>query len=143
MSERIYPVLENPVAEIEPAAASGYALAQVVERLPILTPLLDFYSADPLQIAQEIGVSSPLDEHDLEDLREIDFGPGDWYEASAGLIAVQNALDTLRKQPETLSTALYNPRLRTEDVIADLEEIERVLLQALQHEGRFHFLIGE
>jgi hypothetical protein len=104
---------------------------------------LDFYSADPLQIAREIGVSSPLDPGDEDDLLEIDFGPEDWYEASGGLAAVQTALETLRKEPAAISAALYNPRLRAEDVIADLEEIERVLLEALQNEGRFHFLIGE
>jgi hypothetical protein len=136
MGASLYPVLEHPIEGLDVRTVSGHALARVVELHPALMALLDFYSADPAEIASELGMISP---HDAEDLNELDLGPEEWFEPTAGLVTVRQAREVLVADPGSLAAAVYDPRLRPADVITDLEAIERVLLQAQQHETRFHF----
>lgn len=139
MEARFYPVLEQPVAGVESSAIPGTALARVVEAHPVLAALADFISVDPTQIALAVGMVYPYEEDGAEDLQDIDFGPPEWYEAALGLAAVHRALNAVRDEPGSIAAAIYDPGLRPEDVIADLEAIERTLLGAQQHETRFHF----
>lgn len=141
MSSSLYPVLEHPIAGFDVTLVSGKALARAVEAHPALMPLLDFYSADPAEIAAEVGMLSPHDPEDADDLREIDLGPEEWFEPTAGLIAVRQALTALRENPKSLAAAVYDPSLRPAHIVADLEGIEGVLLLAQQHETRFHFAL--
>lgn len=141
MSTRIYPVLEHTIGGPTESEKSGIALARIIEAHPALVPLLDFYSADPMEIAVAVGMVSPHEEDGEDDLNEIDFGPEEWFEPSAGLTAVRQALDTLRNDPQSIQRVLYAPDLHPKDVIADLEAIEQALQMALQHETRFHFAL--
>ena len=137
---RLYPVLEHPVAGHELGPTVGAALARIAEAHPALAPLLDFAAVDPIEIALAVGMVSPHDEDGADDLREIDFGPAEWFEPAAGLAAVHSALQAVRSDPQSLARALYDPGLRPEAVIADLEAVEQALLLAQQHETRFHLV---
>lgn len=141
MSKNIYPVLEHRIDGFEPGSVSGRALARAVEAHPALSPLLDFHSVDPIQIALAVGMVSPQEEDGLNDLDEIDFGPPDWFEPPLGLAAIHQALNALRADPDSLARAIYDPGLRAIDVIVDLEAFEQTLLLARQHETRFHFAL--
>jgi len=141
MEAKFYPVLERPVAGFESSASPGTALVRVVEAHPVLAALTDFVSVDPTQIALAVGMVYPYEEDGAEDLQDIDFGPLEWYEAVLGLAVVRRALGAVRDEPGSLAAAIYDPGLRPEDVIADLEAIERALLLAQQHETRFHFAL--
>jgi hypothetical protein len=112
-----------------------------VEAHPALETLTDFVSVDPVQIALAVGMVYPYEEDGAEDLGEIDFGLPEWHEAALGLAAVRRALDAVRDEPGSIAAAIYDPGLRPEDVIADLEALERALLLAQQHETRFHFAL--
>jgi len=142
MSGSFYPVFEGLVLGFESATATGKALARVVEAHPVLSALTDFVSVDPAQIAIAVGMVYAYEEDGADDLSEIDFGPPDWYEAVLGLAAVRRALDAIRAEPGSIAAAIYDPGLRAEDVIADLEALEGALLLAQQHETRFHFMMG-
>lgn len=142
MSASFYLVLEQLVAGFESSDAPGTALARVVEAHPTLAALTDFVSVDPTQIALALGMVYPYEEDGAEDLQDIDFGPPEWYEPALGLVVVRRALDAIRAEPGSIAAAIYDPGLRPEDVIADLELIEQVLLLAQQHETRFHFMQG-
>ena len=141
MGAGIYPVLERPIEGMD--GGSGKALARVVEAHRALSPLMDFYSIDPAEIAIEVGMVYPYEEGGAEDLNEIDFGPAEWFEPAVGLAAVRRALMEIRKNPQSIDEAIYDPRLRASDVITDLEAIEQALLQAQQRETRFHFAIDD
>ena len=93
----------------------------------------------PLRWPWNWGWSRPHEEDGADDLAEIDFGPAEWFEPSAGLAAVRQALAAVRDDPRSVAAAIYDPGLRAEDVIADLEAIEQVLVLAQQRETRFHF----
>ena len=141
MGTRLYPVLEHAAADSAGPPGLGLALARIVEAHPALAPLLDFQTVDPREIALAVGMVSPHEEDGADDLAEIDFGPAEWFEPSAGLAAVRPALRAVRDDPRSLAAALYDPGLRPDDVLADLEAIEQVLVLAQQHETRFHFLL--
>ncbi len=138
---RLYPVLEQAAADDEFAPDLGAALARIAEAHPALAPLLDYACVDPAQIAIEVGMVYPYEEDGADDLNEIDFGPAEWFEPAVGLVAVRLALDAVRADPQSLARALYDPTLRPEAVIADLEALEQTLLLAQQHETRFHFVL--
>ena len=139
MSARITPVLEHSIEGFAMNPKTGEALARVIEAHPALSALLDFVSVDPAEIALEVGMVYAYEEDGADDLREIDFGPAEWFESSAGLAAVQQALRAVREDPDSIAAAIYDPGLRPEDVISDLEVIEKVLVLARLHETRFHF----
>ncbi len=139
MSANFIPVLEQRVPGFDSSAVPGSALARVVEAHPDLEALTDFVSVDPTQMAVAVGMVYPYEEDGAEDLQDIDFGPPDWYEPALGLAVVRRALDAVRAEPGGIAAAIYDPSLRPEEVIADLEAIERALLLAQQHETRFHF----
>ena len=81
----------------------------------------------------------PYEEDGLEDLDELDFGPDEWFEPSAGLAVLDRAIAAVRDDPQSLAAAIYDPGLRPADVLADLEAIAAGLEAARQHETRFHF----
>ena len=138
MPARIYPVLETSIPGS--VTDTGYFLARVVEAHPVLAQLLDFCAVDPHLIAVEVGMVYPYEEGGLDDLRDLDFGPMEWFEPIAGLAVLERATAAVREHPESLATAIYDPGLRPADVLADLEAIARTLETARQHETRFHFI---
>lgn len=139
MNMRLYPVWERPIEGFEFSAASGVALARVVEAHPALAELLDFQCVDPHEIAVAVGMVYPYEEGGAEDLADIDFGPGEWYEPALGLAEVREALRAVHDDPQSIAAAIYDPGLRPADVLADLESLEQALLLAQQHETRFYF----
>jgi hypothetical protein len=140
MNARLALVLEHPIGGIDARADTNPALARIVEAHPALAPLLDFCATDPSQIALAVGMVHAGEEDGLDDLSEIDFGQDEWFEPAAGLAAVRRALLAVQSDPRSIAAVLYDPELRAEDVIADLQATERGLMLALQHETRFHFL---
>ncbi len=141
MSAHITVVLEHTIEGFEEGADRGGALARVIEAHPALTPLLDFESVDPVQTAVAVGMTYAYDADDVADLEEIDFGPGEWFEPAAGLATAYRALAALRADPGSVALAVYDPGLRPEGVIADMEALARVLEWARQHETRFHLVL--
>lgn len=141
MSAHITVVLERPVEGLDGEADGGGSLARVIEAHPALAPLLDFESVDPVQTAVAVGMTYAYNADDVADLAEIDFGPGEWFEPAAGLAAVHRALDALRLDPGSITAAVYDPGLRAEGVVADLEALARTLETARQHETRFHLVL--
>ncbi len=140
-AKRLTLVLERPVSGETGSGHTGTALGRVVEAHPALEPLLDFAGPDPVQMAALLGVSSAHDPEDMADLAEIDFGPVDWHEASAGLAVLRAAQNAVRAAPGSIAAATYDPGLRPEEVLADLEDLERLLLLALRHETRFRLIL--
>ena len=140
MEAKFYPVWEQPVAGIE-GTLPGTALARVVEAHPVLAALTDFVSVDPTQIALAVGMVYPYEEDGAEDLNDLVFDPPEWYEAALGLAVIRRALKAVRDEPGSIAAAIYDPGLRPEEVITDLEAIERALQGAQQHETRFHFVM--
>ena len=139
MPTRLYPRFETPIDGPADNPSVGSALARVIEAHPALAPLLDFCAVDPHQIAVEVGMVYPYEEDGLEDLDELDFGPDEWFEPSAGLAVLNRAIAAVRDDPESIAAAIYDPTLRSADVLADLEAIAGLLEAARQHETRFHF----
>ena len=141
MSAHIAVVLEHPVEGADAGTDGGGSLARVIEAHPALMPLLDFESVDPIQTAVAVGMTYAYDADDVDDLEEIDFGPAEWFEPAAGLAAVRRTLAALHLDPGSVASAVYDPGLRPEGVIADLETLARTLETARQHETRFHFVL--
>ncbi len=139
MLTRLYPVFETPVEDLADSPTVGYALARVAEAHPALAPLLDFCAVDPHEVAVAVGMVYPYEEDGLDDLDELDFGPDEWFEPSAGLPVLSRAIAAVRDDPQSLAAAIYDPGLRPADVLADLEAITAQLEAAQQHETRFHF----
>jgi len=142
VSAHVTVALEHTIEGFEEGADRGEALARVIEAHPALTPLLDFESVDPVQTAVAVGMTYAYDADDVADLEEIDLGPGEWFELAAGLAAAYRALAALRADPGSVALAVYDPGLRPEAVIADLEALARTLERARQHETRFHLVLG-
>lgn len=140
MTSRLRLLLEHPQDGPDAPPSSFPALARIIEAHSALSPLLDFCATDPAQIALAVGMVYPAEEDGQDDLSEIDFGQDDWFEPLAGLAAVERALAAVRRDPLSIAAALYDPGLRSEDVLADLEGVARALQMAQQQETRFHFL---
>ena len=141
MPPRIYPVLEHPVQGF--TFTAGSALVRVVESHDDLSPLLDFHAPDPAQIAIEVGMVYPYEEDGADDLAELDLGQPEWHEPAVGLAVVRHALDAVRGRPESIGEAIYDPGLRPQDVLADLEALEMALELARQHETRFRLVMDD
>ena len=139
MPTRIYPRFETPLDSLTADPSLGLALARVAEAHPALAPLLDFCAVDPHEIAVQVGMVYPYEEDGLSDLDDLDFGPDEWFEPSAGLAVLNRAIAAVRDNPESIAAAIYDPSLRPADVLADLEAIAAQLEAARQHETRFHF----
>jgi len=139
-AKKFYAVLERPVKGGEIAEKRGVALARVIEWHPELSALLDFYDADPMQIAREVGMLTSHDNPE-EDLEGVDLGGHEWFETQAGLAAVRRALEAVRNDPASIRRAIYEPDIGASDVIADLEAIEGLLEAARQQETRFYFAL--
>lgn len=133
-------VLEHSNRSADAPQNRGRALARVVEAHPALVPLLDYCATDPAQIALAVGMVYAGEEDGQDDLDEIDLGPSEWFEPSAGLAAVQRARLAIESNPAGIAAVVYDPALYAQDILADLEAIEQVLTAALQQETRFHFL---
>jgi LPS sulfotransferase NodH len=88
-------------------------------------------------MAHEIGMVHPQEEDGADDLADIDFGAWEWHEASTGIAVVERALSTLRSDPSSVSRHLYEPALKQDDVIADLESMLSILVDARDREVRF------
>ena len=140
MPARLYAVLETPITGLPDDVSTGYTLARVAEAHPALVPLLDFCAVDAHALAVEVGMVYPYEEGGLDDLDDLDFGPMEWFEPSAGLLVVERAIAAVRDAPESLAAAIYDPGLRPADVLADLEAIGALLEAAQQQETRFHFV---
>lgn len=139
VNKRFYPVLEHPIEGAELTGDQGKALARVIEWQPELSALLDFYDADPMEIAREVGMLTPLD--DPGDIADIDLGGHEWFEPQAGLAAVRRAIEFVKSDPGSIRRAIYEPDITADDIIADLVAVERILEAAHQMETRFYFTL--
>ncbi len=129
MGAALYIVLEREIGGLD-SLVNGKALAKASEALERLAhqvgvhPLMEFFSAD----AGELGEF--LADHDVE-AGEV---PSEqWFFASDGLATVRALLSQTRKGGVGLASE--------PDVIADLEQFERVLSEAEKHKVRWHLAV--
>ena len=140
MANDLYLILESPVGGVFRIGPLS-ALARIVEAHPALVPLLDFVCPDPIQIALEIGMVSPQEEDDLEELGDIDLGLEEWFEPAAGLAKVAPALRAIEDDLQSIALVLYEPDLQPAQIVADLKTVLHTLGVAQNHEVRFHFFL--
>lgn len=121
MGLSLYLVLDKEVPGFDVSSVDGKALARALpEQENIespLTPLYDFLSQNPQDIADLMG----------DDDGAVDFKlPSEqWFEAEDGLAAIRAVLEQL---PDDYNSS----------VVDDLRGIESALLLAQQHGARFH-----
>jgi hypothetical protein len=82
--------------------------------------LMEYFSADPAEVEAMLG----------EELDDVQPPPEQWFEPTLLLLPVTTLLAHLRKTPEFVP--------RQNDVISDLEEMERVLLLAAEEKTLVH-----
>lgn len=88
-----------------------------------VTPLMDFHSVDPEELAEFFDGDMP------EDLNT----PEEWFMAADGLQSVRALLEHLRKNPKAIKNSA--------DVIDDLADFERVLAALAKAKVRWHLAI--
>ena len=124
-----YVLLERELPGVEPATESGRALLyyqrhvdELAEQLelPLLSGFFCPERAELLAYLRDQGVTP--DDHALPE--------EDWFDAAAGLATVRGLLDRLREEPGDMPQAAK--------IIADLAELERVLVPAERHGVSFH-----
>jgi hypothetical protein len=126
MSVALYVALERDVPGIDASAVCGKFLSRAqkqldaIARRQALTPLEDFVSMDPQEVADLFGAIP-------EGLTE------QWFEPSEGLKTVRGLLNYLRQDPSGIRNA--------REVCADLEATERVLAAAREQGVRFHLAV--
>lgn len=95
---------------------------ELAERLELI-PLSRFFSRSPDDIAAYLRTQGV--EPNLEDLPE-----EEWYDAADGLRTARGLLEALGAAPRSVP--------QPEKIVADLQEIERVLVAAERKRIRFH-----
>lgn len=141
MSSCFYPEFEYEHDGLRVDAGTGSALALVVDVHPDLITLMDFHSPDPLKMAIQAGMVHPMEEDGEDDLSEIDFGTGEWFEPAVGLVVVREGLRRILENPASVASVVYDPSLRAADVVSDLTAIEQSLAAAAEYETRFRFVV--
>ncbi len=94
----------------------------LAERLE-LVPLSRFFSRSPHDIAAYLRTQGV--EPNLDDLPE-----EEWHDPADGLRTARGLLEALRVSPKSVP--------QPEKIVADLEEIERILIPAEREDIRFH-----
>ena len=126
MSVAIYIACESEI-EGEDTFVDGKSLGRVDP--PVLEKIAaqagcpyiyDLISQDPGELAEY-----------LDEVDEADLPPLEWHPATAGLTAIRGLRDHIRAHPESVP--------EPEAVLADLEDIERVLTVLDEHSVKFHF----
>lgn len=164
MGAAFFITLQRPIEGIDPYASNGNALARSCDELDNLAhelglkPVGEFFSmsADEAEQMLDMGGLDPEELDGLPDelqeavaanLEEIHhaFGelethfaqhgvpPEEWFEASEGLKTVRGLAAFLRSTQDRIASS--------DDVAADLEEIEQILMAAEKHGVRFHLSI--
>lgn len=164
MGAAFFITLQRPIEGIDPYATNGKALARRCDELDGLAkelgvmPLGEFFSMSADEAEQLLdlggldreeldGLPDELQKAVAQDMEEINqaFGelesqftqhgvpPEEWFEASEGLQSVRRLIAFLQSTPDRIASP--------DDVIADLEEIEQILLAAEKHGVRFHLSI--
>src|SRR5262245_30181977 len=118
-------VLSGDAANADSGKALLYYQRQIdelAERLE-LVPLSRFFSRSPHDIAAYLRTQGV--EPNLDDLPE-----EEWYDAADGLRTARGLLEALADAPKSVP--------QPEKIIADLQEIERILIVAERETTRFH-----
>lgn len=137
MGIQIVPEFEREVFGAKWVPVEGKDLARAVELNPqLLAPLLKFSSITAAQ-SEELGAM----EEQWEEMAGQAFPIVEWFEASQGIVAVQQILHALINDGHLLEFSGGAPNF-VDGAIEDLRGIERNLWQASAHEIRFH-LAGE
>ncbi len=133
MSLAVYPVFETPFAHAEPELG-GEALAQALDELDAiaewsgLTPPGAFANSRP----------APDDfDGDPDEFIARQGNTTDWFNPDLGRAALQALAERIRTSPD-IAREISDP----EDVVAELEDIARVLALASAHNIRFRLVIG-
>ncbi len=131
MSVALFIVLERHIAGFDPGV-SGKALGRARAQLDALAevagvkPLMEFYSASPevlFKFAQSEGVAIEENEGPIP--------PERWFLAEDGLVTIRGLKDAAKAEKiENLGR-----------ILADLDEIERVLETAKENGVRWHLVV--
>jgi hypothetical protein len=133
MGVALYIVLERQVKNLD-SFVDGKMLAKAEPDLNRratelnVTPLMDFYGSDPDEIFEEF---------DLEALETAESLEEQWFEAKDGLQTVNALLKDLENRPNSL---IFGRDITTE-VVEDLKQFQRVLLEADNHKVRWHLAV--
>lgn len=129
MGVSIYVSLEKDIAGVDPLAINGKPLSKAVDVLDEwaktkgLTPAMEMVSSPPDEVADLMDV-------DVDDLPD-HLAAEQWFAAADGLKTIRAMIEHLQQHPMTVKAA--------DDVLADLQDIEAVLVTAEQAQVRFHF----
>lgn len=132
MSSAVYVALEKEIPGIDASSVCGKWLARAWEALNALgettgsRPLADFVSADPADLASLLG-------EDDSAVEAIKIPDEQWFDPAEALTAVAAMLAVARGGSPAFR------KVSVEDVIADLESAQRVLIAARDSGVRFHF----
>jgi hypothetical protein len=129
MGVSIYVSLERDIAGVDPLAINGKPLSRAIDTLDAwarangLTPLMEMVSSPPDEVADLMDV-------DVDDLPE-HLAAEQWFSAADGLKTIRAMIEYLQQEPTAVKAS--------DDVLADLQDIEAVLVAAEQAQVRFHF----
>ena len=129
MGVSIYVSLERDIVGVDPLAINGKPLSKAVDVLDDwvktngLTPVMEMVSSPPDEIADLMDV-------DVDDLPE-HLAAEQWFSATDGLKTIRAMIAYLQGHPTAVKAS--------DDVLADLQDIEAVLISAEQAQVKFHF----
>ncbi|GGJ28986.1 hypothetical protein [Deinococcus roseus] len=133
MSLALFIVPEKPLS-IDPFV-NGKAMAHVMDELDRLSE-----AAQVPVLLTFLDVSEMLEEFSDEDPEEFEEAPENpdavWFDPAQGLQTVQSLVNTLQNQPE-----LDFEEFRRQDVLDDLQELQKVLEVCLKENVRFHLAL--
>ncbi|MCI0377979.1 MAG: hypothetical protein L0215_10255 [Gemmataceae bacterium] len=136
MGAAIYIVLEKDIPEFDPfvngkaLSASEKWLGALAKKLGV-TPLMDFFSADPEEVLDFIEGEEEATGEPVADLPEL---PAEqWFDAAEGLRTVRILRSHLTANAKELRNA--------QAVVSDLDEFERVLEKASSQKVRWHLAV--
>lgn len=124
-----YVLLEREMPGVAPATDSGKALLYYQRHLDELAVQLDLPRLSAFFCPERSELVAYLREQGVTP-GEVDLPSEDWFDAATGLETVRGLLDRLRADPGEMP--------QVAKIIADLEELERVLAPAAEGGVRFH-----
>lgn len=131
MGVSIYVSLEQDIAGVDPLAINGKPLSKAVDVLDEwaqakgLRPVMEMVSSPPEEVADLMDV-------DVDDLPE-HLAAEQWFAAADGLKTIRAMIAHLQQHPTVVKSS--------DEVLADLQDIEAVLVAAEPSQVRFHFSI--
>ncbi len=138
MGVSVYPVLNKTVPGFDVTEVSGKLLADVMfEEGSIFGSLMRFSSDNEDELAAFISDQTG------QDAAEIDVPKEEWFAPEEGLKVMRTLLEQVSANSQYLLNVPegWEPDEFTEGLIADLRNIEGVLVLAQKHQALFHLAL--